>query len=212
MRALLLRQAECHTKWQVQDHSCGPGYSPSLERCMRMRQLINLKDISDINSVCISSWLLVTASLNRYTQRTHLKWEKTKSGLLTPFPGKERSMEVQNNPLLKSPCSYVAQLLVCFGTGEAPTLRSPISICQDCCSTHHRRCSLHWTQAQRNSSRWCDPWRSASSEASLHSTASADCLLTWEQYLKLPCCHMVGTPCLQPCSLTPYLQRKCSKS
>lgn len=132
-------------------------------------------------------------------------------GLLMPFPGKGMRVEVQNNPPI-SPCSYVVQPLVCFAAGEAPALRGPISICQDGCSTHHRQCSLHWMRALRNSSRWCDPWRSASSEASLHSTASADCLLTWKQYLKLPCCHMVGTPRLQPCSLTPYLQCKHRKS
>ena len=80
------------------------------------------------------------------------------------------------------------------------------------CSTHHRRCSLRWTRALQNSSHWCDPWRSASSEASLHSTASADCLLTWKQHLKLLCCHTAGNPRLQARSLTPYLQRRRGKS
>lgn len=86
--------------------------------------------------------------------------------------------------------------------------RSPINVCQEGGSTHRRQCSLRWTRALRNSSRWCDPWRSASSEASLRSTASADCLLTWKQYLKLRCCHTAGAPRSQPCSLTPHWHRE----
>lgn len=87
---------------------------------------------------------------------------------------------------------------MCFATGEAPALRNPVSTPGCGSSTHHRQCSLRWTPAPQSSSRWCDPWRSAGSEASLRSTASADCLLTWKQHFNLPCCHMAGTPSFLP--------------
>lgn len=97
-------------------------------------------------------------------------------------------------------------LLVCFANEEAGAPRSATSTGEGSCSTHHRQCSLRWTPALQNSSHWCGPWRSASSEVSPRSTASAGCLLTWKQYLKLQCCRMAGNPCLKHCSQTPYLQ------
>lgn len=97
-------------------------------------------------------------------------------------------------------------LQVCFANEEAGAPRSATSTGEGSCSTHHRQCSLRWTPALQNSSHWCGPWRSASSEVSPRSTASAGCLLTWKQYLKLQCCRMAGNPCLKHCSQTPYLQ------
>lgn len=121
-------------------------------------------------------------------------------------------MEAQTDPLIKRSMQLCGTLLVCFANREAGAPRSHSNMCQGGCSTHHRQCSLHWTPALQNSSHWCDPWRSANSEVSLHSRASADCLLTWKQHLKLHCCHMAGNPHLKRCSLTLRLQWKCRKS
>lgn len=44
------------------------------------------------------------------------------------IPWRGRRVEIQKNFLLKSPCSCIAQVLVCFATGEAPAPRNPVSI------------------------------------------------------------------------------------